>query len=107
MKFIEQNDLKQLALENTKVCISRVIPVSHFVLLYFFVLFLCSFANNVATLWKLFFLHFVAKKSASFIEGMMVGNDVLIGANNRKSKTERPKIFTVSYCYLNHCFTHY
>lgn len=95
MKFIEQNDLKQLALENSKVCISRVIPVSHFVLLYFFVFFLCSFANNVATLWKLFFLHFVAKKSVSFI-ATHVGNDVLIGANNHKSKTERPKIFTVS-----------
>ena len=106
MKFIEQNDLKQLALENSKVCISRVIPVSHFVLLCFFVLFLCSFANNVATLWKLFFLHFVAKKSVSFI-ATHVGNDVLIGANNHKSKTERPKIFTVSYCYLNHCFPHY
>ena len=59
----------------------------------------------MATLWKLFFLHFVAKKSVSFI-ATHVWNDVLIGANNQKSKTEiqRPKNFTVSYCYLNHCF---
>ena len=59
----------------------------------------------MATLWKLFFLHFVAKKSASFF-ATHVGNDVLVGANNHKSKTEtqRPKNFAVSYCYLNLCF---
>ena len=62
----------------------------------------------MATLRKLFFHHFVAKKSARFI-ATHVGNVVLVGANNHKSKTEtqRPKNFTVSYCYLNHCFPHY
>ena len=90
MKFIEQNDLKQLALENSKVCISHEIHAD--ILFFFTFLFL-------ATLWKLFFVHFVASFLATH-----VGNDMLLGANNHKCKTESPKNFTVSYCYLNHCF---